>query len=221
MCGRYTLVKPETAADRFGFVDFHDTRITPRFNIAPSQLVLTVVGQDERTAGQVMRWGYQPAWMTAPKLPPPINAKAETLLEKPMWHGALARARCLIPADGYYEWRAIPGQKAKQPMYIRLKGGGLFAFAGLYAQDSDGTPTCAIITTTANALMAPIHHRMPVILDRTDEALWLDPAVRDPLALVPVLRPYPPEVMAAYPVGTLVNNVRNEGAALIEPLVLP
>jgi putative SOS response-associated peptidase YedK len=114
-----------------------------------------------------------------------------------------------------------PGQKAKRPVYIRLEGGGLFAFAGLYAQDPDGTPTCAIITTTANELMAPIHARMPVILDRDDDALWLDPTVRDSLVLVPALRPYPAEAMAAYPVGTLVNNVRNEGPILVEPLPEP
>jgi putative SOS response-associated peptidase YedK len=136
-----------------------------------------------------------------------------------MWRGALARARCLIPADGFYEWRAIPDQKARQPVYIRLQGGGLFAFAGLYTHDQDGTSTCAIVTTTANELMAPIHARMPVILDPEVEGLWVDPGTTDPLAALACLLPYPSERMEAYPVTSLVNTPRNEGAALIEPLV--
>jgi putative SOS response-associated peptidase YedK len=218
MCGRYTLVKPETAADRFGFVDFHETRIVPRFNIAPSQLVLTVMEQEARRVGQAMRWGFQPKWMSDPKIPPPINAKTETLMEKALWRGALARARCLIVADGFYEWRVVPGQKTRQPMYIRMKDGGMFAFAGLYAHDAHGALTCAIVTTEPNDLMAPIHARMPAILNPEHEELWLDPGITDPLAARACLHPYAAASMEAYPVSSLVNAPRHEGPALIERL---
>lgn len=218
MCGRYTLVKPESAADRFGFVDFHDTRIQPRFNIAPSQTVFTVVERQGKRELAPMRWGYQPAWLPPGRIPPPINARAETLVEKPLWRGALRRNRCLILADGYYEWQSVPGQKAKQPIYIRLKGGALFAFAGLHAEDADGAPTCAIVTTEANALLAPVHHRMPAILEPDDEALWLDAEVDEPVPLRGCLQPYADEAMEAYSVAELVNNVRHEGPALVEPL---
>lgn len=221
MCGRYTLVKPESAADRFGFVDFHDVRIQPRFNIAPSQTVLTVVERQGRRELAPMRWGFQPAWLPPGRLAPPINARAETLLEKPLWRGALRRSRCLVLADGYYEWQAVPGQRAKQAVYSRLRGWPLFAFAGLHAEDAGGAPTCAIVTTQANALLAPVHQRMPAILEPDAEALWLDEAVDEPGPLLGCLHPYADEAMEAYPVAELVNHVRNDGPELVQPLPSP
>ena len=220
MCGRYALTTPENLAEKFGFEPLVDTRIVPRFNIAPTQGVPVVIGQDARRFLVPMQWGFQPGWMKAdPKRPPPINARAESLLERPMFKGSVANRRCLIPADGFYEWMAVPGQKAKQPMYIRLKDGGLFGFAGLYTGHPDGDDTsCAIVTTAANDVLAPIHHRMPVILDHDAEGEWLDASNTDAVAALAALRPIPADRMVAYPVSRLVSSARNEGPELIEPL---
>ncbi len=208
----------EHAADRFGFVDFHDTRIEPRFNVAPTQSILTIVMENGRRVPRPMRWGFQPDWMRQRgAVPPPINAKAETLVEKGMWRTALQRGRCLIPADGFFEWRSVPGRNGKQPMYVRLHGGPLFAFAGLYTPSDERGPSCAIVTTSANELMASIHPRMPVILAREAEDQWLDPEVSDPVALLACLQAYPADAMEVVPVGPQVGNVRNEGPALLEP----
>jgi putative SOS response-associated peptidase YedK len=218
MCGRYTVRDPDSIAARFGIDDFHETKIPPRFNVAPAQLVPVVVREPTGRALRPMRWGFQPAWMKQPKGPPPINARAETLVERPLFRAALARGRCLIPADGFYEWAARPGQRSKQPMYLRLKDGGVFAFAGLYTAAPDGELTCAIITTGANELVRTIHERMPVILEPEQEALWLDPAVTDPAAALACLRPLPGERMEMYPVGPGVSSTRNDGPQLVLPL---
>ena len=165
-----------------------------------------------------MRWGFQPAWMAGKsKRPPPINARGETLLERPMFKGAVGKGRCLIPADGFYEWKVVPGQKTKQPMYIHLKSSELYAFAGLWTWGGDEVgPTCAIITTSPNEVVEPIHDRMPVILTRDAERLWLD-AEAPPLEAMSVLLPYPADLMEAYGVSTAVNSPRGQGAELIEP----
>ena len=137
----------------------------------------------------------------------------------PMFRDALQRTRCLIPADGFYEWQAVPGQKRKQPWYLRLRDGGLFAFAGLYTpprREAEIPATCAIITTTPNELAAPLHDRMPVILDPDAEAAWLDRQTVDSAALLPFLRPLPAARMEAYPVSSLVSSAQNDGPALIE-----
>jgi putative SOS response-associated peptidase YedK len=159
-----------------------------------------------------LRWGFRPAWLKSPKGPPPINARAETLLERPMFRGSVARGRCSLPADGFYEWASPPGQKTKQPMHMRLKGGGLFGFAGLHTQDADGEPTRVIITTAANELLASFHVRMPVILEPEYESLWLEPSVTEPEAVLPCLSAFPAERMGAYPVSPLVSSPRNEMA---------
>jgi len=221
MCGRYTLTNPEDVAARFGLGALTETRIEPRFNVAPSQGVPVIVAHpNEQPTLEVMRWGLQPAWLRdTGKRPPPINARSESLLERPMFRSAVAHGRCLIPADGFYEWKVVPGRKTKQPMYIRLKSGDLFAFAGLYARGrEDVGPTCVIVTTAANEVLAPIHERMPVILDRSCEAEWLDPELDDPKAALAALQVVPPELLEAYPVAGLVSAVRNDGPALIEPL---
>ena len=131
-------------------------------------------------------------------------------------HPAISR-RCLIPADGFYEWTSATGSRPSQPLHIRLKGGGLFAFAGIYAGRRDGLDTYAIVTTEPNELVAPIHNRMPVMLDPDDEALWLDGAVTDPAAVLGYLRPYLAQEMEAYPVGPLVSSAWNEGPELLQP----
>ena len=224
MCGRFTFIDVPSLAGRFGIVLLDGGQISPRFNIAPSQEVPAVVEDQDGRALRWMQWGFQPAWFKAqPGRPPPINARAETLLERPMFRGAVAGQRCIIPADGFFEWQAVAGQRRKQPMYIRLKDGGIFGFAGLYAERPDpqsGEPvaSCVIVTTSPNELMATIHHRMPVILDPADEALWLDSSVRDPAAVISCLRPYPSELMEAFAVSSLVSSARTDQPSLIEPL---
>jgi putative SOS response-associated peptidase YedK len=220
MCGRYTLTSPEDIAARFGLGALSETAIEPRFNVAPSQGVPVIVERESGPALTTMRWGFQPAWMkTEGQRPPPINARSESLLERPMFRGSVPRYRCLIPADGFYEWLAIPGQKTKQPMYIRLKGGDLFAFAGLYVKGRDDVgETCVIVTTAANDVLSPIHERMPVILEREAEAGWLDRDLEDANAALSYLRPVPPEQFEFFPVSTLVSSVRNTGPDLIEPV---
>jgi putative SOS response-associated peptidase YedK len=216
MCGRYSLGQPVNAADRFDFVDWHERRIEPKFNVAPTQLVLTVVAGPDGREAPLMRWGFQPGYLKDSRLAP-INAKAEALLDKPLFRGALARQRCLVVADGFFEWRSLP-EGGKQPMYMRLKDGGLFAFAGLYSTGKDGTPpSCAIVTTTPNDLLAPIHARMPVVLAPEDEAMWLDPTLTDPHAVLPCLRPYPSELMTAFPVSRRVNAADQDAPELILP----
>ena len=135
MCGRYTLTSPDDIAARFGLGALSETGtdIQPRFNVSPSQEVPVIRSRDGQTGLELMRWGFQPAWMKGKgNRPPPINARGESLLERPMFKSAVGKGRCLIPADGFYEWKVVPGQKAKQPMHLRLKGGELFAFAALW-----------------------------------------------------------------------------------------
>jgi putative SOS response-associated peptidase YedK len=135
-----------------------------------------------------------------------------------MFRGAVAHGRCLIPADGFYEWMAVPGRKSKQPMYIHLKGSPIFAFAGLYVQGRDDVgETCVIVTTAANDVISSIHERMPVILDRSVERRWLDRDLEDGPAALSYLQPVPPDQFEVYPVSSLVSSARNEGPELIQP----
>jgi putative SOS response-associated peptidase YedK len=219
MCGRFNLTDPAAVQARFGFVDWHERRIEPRFNIAPSQGILTIV-QDPGGApfAQDAKWGLAPRWLQPGSSKPPINARAETVASSGLFRGPLARTRCLIPATGYFEWRAEPGGAGKTPMHIQLKSGEPFAFAGLWAPGKDGQPTAAIITTEANELMRSIHTRMPVLLRREDELLWLDPEVTDVQLVVPLLQPYAAELLSAWPVSRLVNSVANDSPELIVPV---
>lgn len=218
MCGRYTLTSPEEIAARFGLGALAETRIAPRFNISPSQAVLTIVSKGGGPHLEPMVWGFQPAWMAGKsKRPPPINARGETLLVRSMFKGAARHGRCLIPADGFYEWKGVPGQKAKQPMLIRLRGGDLFAFAGLWTSGADEIPTCAIITTAPNELVATIHDRMPVILTEGNERLWMDPET-PPVEALSVLRPYPGDLMEAYAVSTAINRPGGDRPEMVTPV---
>jgi putative SOS response-associated peptidase YedK len=222
MCGRYTLTSPVVIAGRFGLGALSETGsdIRPRFNVSPSQAVPTIRTHDGNTALKLMRWGFQPGWMKGKSnRPPPINARGETLLERPMFKGAVGKGRCLIPADGFYEWKVILGQKAKQPMHIRLKGGELLAFAGIRTWGGDDVgPTCAIITTAPNELVATIHDRMPVILTDHGGRLWMDPKA-PPEDARSVLISYPAELMQAWPVSTLVNRAGADKPEMVTPLV--
>jgi putative SOS response-associated peptidase YedK len=224
MCGRFTITLIEDIIGRFGIVLDDGTEIGPRFNIAPSQQIPVVV---ETTNGRQLRfmdWGFEPGWFArGPNRPPPINARAETLLERPMFRDAVFTGRCLVPADGYFEWKSVAGARRKQPMYIRLTDGGLFGFAGLYTVrrgDSGPIASCAIVTTPPNERMSAIHHRMPAILAQEDEQVWLSPRERDPARLLDCLRPYPSESMEAYPVSRLVSYTENDEPAVVQPLLV-
>ncbi len=212
MCGRFNLTRPKDIVARFGFMDWSDKRIEPRFNIAPSQEILTIVQLPlEAPVLQTAVWGLKPEWLNkGSKRPPPINVRAESL-NGPLY--AEAR-RCLIPATGFYEWRG------RQPMHIQLSDGEPFAFAGLWLPPaSEGAvPTAAIVTTRPNELMSTIHNRMPAILRPQDELVWLDPSTTTSEAKELAERLVDSEVMEAYPVKPLVNSWENEGPELIEPV---
>jgi putative SOS response-associated peptidase YedK len=222
MCGRFTLTaEPGVVARRFGAPPAQGGGTSPRYNVAPTQTVVTVTDDGTRHLEQ-MRWGLVPSWAKDPSIGSKlINARAETLAEKPAFRHALKRRRCLIPADGFYEWAATGGGR-KQPVRVTLTTGEPFAFAGLWAEwtPPEGAPlrTCTIVTCEPNELMARYHHRMPVILSPEAEARWLDPRVEDPAVLLPLLVPYPADVMTAYPVSPLVNSPANEGPQLALPL---
>lgn len=223
MCGRFALTGTDSVAiaEVFGLHDVPD--LPPCYNIEPTQPVATVVRDAEGGANQLamMRWGLIPSWAKDPTIGSRlINARGETVHEKPSFRSALRRRRCLILADGFYEWQARP-DGPKQPMFITLKDGGLFAFAGLWERWTEpesgaALTTCTIITTAPNELMAALHNRMPVILPRADYDAWLDPARSDPAQIMSLLRPYPAEDMVYYPVSRLVNDVRHDSPRLIE-----
>jgi putative SOS response-associated peptidase YedK len=222
MCGRFTLtVNPSESQDGFEGFTF-PAQFAPRFNIAPTQPVLAIPNDGGRAAGFFV-WGLIPSWAKDPSIGNRlINARGETLAEKPAFRGGYKYKRCLIPANGFYEWKAQPGSKAKTPHFIHLKTGEPFAFAGLWDEwhspDGSAIRSCTIVTTMPNALMAPIHNRMPVILDPRDYAEWLDKAVRTPESLNHLLRAFPAELMEAHPVSTLVNSPANDRAECILPV---
>ena len=231
MCGRFTLSNPDPAllATTFNLDTTSDSpksipadRLSARFNVAPMQAVAAVVrdtaGHNHLTA---MRWGLIPSWSkdasSAAKL---INARAETAPDKPSFRAAFSKRRCLIVADGFYEWQKHD-DGTKTPMYITLADHKPFGFAGLWEPWTDPASgdtliTCTILTTSPNALMVPIHDRMPVILPPEVYAEWLDPAQTDKAKAARLLVPFPAKRMAAYPVSRQVNNIRSDNPSLIE-----
>ncbi len=222
MCGRFTLtVDPAQFQEAFPGVDIGPGP-APRYNIAPTQPV-AVIANNASDKLDYFVWGLIPSWAKDPEIGNRmINARADTLAQKPSFRNAYRRRRCLIPASGFYEWRAEPGSKSKTPMYITLASGKPFAFAGLWEfwQSPDGSQvlSCAIITTEPNELMAGIHNRMPVILPPETYPLWLDPNDRRPDELNGLLQPYPAAEMVAYPVSRQVNSPSIDAPELILPL---
>jgi putative SOS response-associated peptidase YedK len=223
MCGRFTQHHDaDTIMNRFG-VQAQLFDIEPRYNIAPSQPVPVIVteGTTKERILDGFQWGLVPFWAKDPSIGNKmINARAETVAEKPAFRAALTRRRCLLPVDGFYEWNKAGG--TRQPLHFRRKDGELFGFAGLWEewQSPDGSPlrTCTIITTEANGVVAPYHDRMPVIL--TDEegiALWLDESVRAAKDVLPLLVPYPDAEMEVYAVSRRVNSPAMDIPELIEP----
>lgn len=222
MCGRYTLkVDKKQLAETFTDFEF-PAEMPQRYNIAPTQPVAVVANNGENKVDFFV-WGLIPSWAKDPAIGSRmINARSETLAEKPSFKAAYKRRRCLVLADGFYEWKKEPGSKTKTPMYLQLESQQPFAFAGLWESwhNGDGSHilSCTIITTGPNQLVAPIHNRMPVILPPAAYADWLDPAERDPAGLQSLLQPYPAEAMTAHPVSRAVNNPRNDTPECITPL---
>jgi putative SOS response-associated peptidase YedK len=222
MCGRYTLTVPgEQVAEMFDLAE--TPQLEPRYNIAPTQQVPAI--RVERPGGErrlsFFHWGLIPHWSKDPSIGNRmINARSETAAEKPSFRTPFKRRRCLVVADGFYEWKKR-GSGPKQPYYVHLAGGDPFAFAGLWEHwrgDGEEIESCTLLTTRPNELMKPLHDRMPVILPSAAYDLWLDPSVDDREQLEELLQPYDPEPMEAYPVSTYVNRPGNQGARCIEPL---
>ena len=223
MCGRFTLIS--SVADlqlRFGF-EAEPVEVRPRYNIAPTQQVLAVVNDGTRR-GAMMRWGLVPSWAKDVKIGNRmINAVSETAATKPTFRSAFRRRRCLVLADGFFEW--MREGKERFPMYFTPKSGEPMAFAGLWenwkSPEGDWISSCTILTTSANSLIEPVHNRMPVVLSSETEALWLDPLTETPENLEPLLLPAPPELLTVREVSPVVNNVRNDSPDCIVPVAPP
>lgn len=222
MCGRFTLTDPDAdLAVQFNLPEIPDMQ--PRYNIAPTQPVAAVRSGPQGTGRQMvlLHWGLIPHWAKDRSMGARmINARSETAAEKPAFRAAFRRRRCLVVADGFYEWQKQNG--AKQPFYIRLRDSRPFAFAGLWEhwEGADGSviESCTLLTTQPNDLLRVLHNRMPVILQPKDYELWLDPETQQPDLLQPLLHPYPPAEMDAYPVSRWVNSPNNDDPKCIEPL---
>lgn len=226
MCGRYTLRRGQLARAVFEALrapSFEEFSEGPRFNIAPSQRlpIVRVNSKGERVI-DAAEWGLVPHWAKATPKVRPINARAETVPTSGMFREALERRRCMVPADGFYEWKAR-GKGPKQPYFFHMKDDGLFAFGGLYerwrgpADGEEPLETFTIITTPPNPVVSPVHDRMPLIVHRQDYARWLDPNA-GAKNVADLLRPYPPDEMEAFPVSPRVNAPKNDGPDCIESL---
>ena len=223
MCGRFTLFAPYyEIVERFTVGSaLPEREYTPSYNIAPSQKVVAIINDGSRNRLGLLRWGLIPHWAKDEKIGyKMINARAETVAEKPSYRQAFRKRRCILPADSFYEWKRKDGQKI--PIRIKLKNDGLFGIAGLWESwlSPDGTliHTCTAITTEPNELMKSIHDRMPVILKREEEAAWLDPHNDDIDFLGNMLKPFDEEQMEAYKVSSAVNSPKNNGESLIVPV---
>lgn len=220
MCGRYKLVTDAHVLIECFAVEsmrFDISKLKPHYNIAPSQDVPII---RETGAGRELvlaRWGLVPSWSKEPRTKySTINARLETVADKPTYRNAFRRRRCLVPADGFYEWRQ---SETKMPFHIRMPDAGVFAFAGLWErweQGEIGFDSCTVIVTKANELMRPIHHRMPIIVDPKDYDRWLDPRVRDDTQLMECLKSAPSERLTAFPISNYVNSPRHDDARCIE-----
>jgi putative SOS response-associated peptidase YedK len=226
VCGRYTLATPTPADVRARFPVGESIEIRRRYNVAPGDDVLAVtVDRDGSPRGELLRWGLVPSWAEQPEIGlKMINARAETAATRPAFRRAYERYRCLIVADGFYEWQPVPSALAhrprKQPFHITSAGQPMFAFAGLWsiwhAPDGGTLRSCSILTTAANAAVSPLHNRMPVILSGDAESVWLDPGT--PVAALPeLLVPLAPEQTSLRPVSTAVNDARYDGPECLEP----
>ena len=220
MCGRFTLTSPpQRLRERFALAAAPET-LAPRYNIAPSQEVLVIPNRTERLL-RPARWGLVPHWAKDASIGHRlINARAETLAQRPAFRAALERQRCVVPADGFYEWRRRG--RARQPFHLRGRDGATLALAGLWdvwqAPDGGRLASCTIVTVPANEVVAAIHDRMPAILSPAGVDAWLDPAVANAAALMPWLAPCPDDGLDAYPVSTWVNTPDHDDPTCVAPL---
>lgn len=221
MCGRFTsLFSPEVLKSTFDIQTPPD--ISPRYNIAPTQQVWIIRGS--ATGGRHLssaRWGLVPHWAKDLSIGNRmINARCETVHEKPAFRQSIHTRRCIVPASGFFEWTTTP--TGKTPHYVTMRDGTPLAFAGIWeswkTSEGENIETCAILTTTANCLMAPIHDRMPVILHQTEFGVWLERSVNDPLELQRFYQPYPAELLQEWEVSTVVNNPAHETPETIAPI---
>lgn len=220
MCGRFTLTETIQKLQMAFEFEYSGGEIVPRYNIAPSQNILTVIGNGEQRIGKQMKWGLVPSWAKDEKIGfKMINARAESIDSKPSFKTPFKRKRCLILADGFYEWRKT--EEGKQPYRFIMKDEEPFALAGVWdTWNKGGNPlmSCTIITTDPNEVTEEVHDRMPVILKKSDFEDWLNPNFNDTDYLKSLLVPYPAEKMDKYPVSSKVNSPKNELAELISPL---
>lgn len=222
MCGRFTLtVDPADLQEAFPGLCIPEASLYPRYNIAPSQPIAIILNKGGYSL-EFCIWGLIPSWAKDPSIGSRmINARSETIAEKPAFRAPFRRHRCLIPADGFYEWQSTPNSKIKTPFFISLKSRQPFSLAGIWdtwsSPDGSNIHTCCIITTHPNEIVAPIHNRMPVILPQTAQEQWLDPAQTSAEVLLPLLRPYEASEMQAYPVSRLVNDPKNDAPECIIP----
>ncbi|MFB3161712.1 SOS response-associated peptidase [Neobacillus sp. 179-J 1A1 HS] len=224
MCGRFTLTATvDQLIDRFDIEFFlQEEEYNPSFNVAPSQSVLAVINDGARNKMGFLRWGLIPPWAKDMSIGyKMINARAETLTDKPSFRNAYKKKRCLIVADSFYEWKRLDS-KTKIPMRIKLKSNELFSMAGLWenwkSPEGKSIYSCSVITTSPNELVQDIHDRMPVILNPEDEKYWLDPSITDTTKLNPLLKPLDHTLMEAYEVSALVNSPKNNSIELIQKI---
>ena len=224
MCGRFTLTDPDARlVEQFHLPKMPD--LAPRYNIAPTQPVASVRARADGGGREMvlLRWGLIPFWAKDPGIGARmINARSETVAEKPAFRAAFRQRRCLVVADGFYEWQKVNGQK--QPYFFHMRDGQAFAFAGLWeqwsGQDGSSIESCTLLTTEPNDLVRPVHNRMPVIVQSLDYELWLDRDIQDVARLDHILKPLPSQMLDAYPVSRHVNSPDNDDARCIEPLPL-
>lgn len=222
MCGRFTLtIDPYHLQEAFPWAVIPND-LQPRYNIAPSQPVPVIPNTGDNKV-TMYKWGLIPSWSKDPAIGDRmINARSESLAEKPSFRNPYRRRRCLILADGFYEWKQNPGMKSKQPVFIHLKDNRPFAFAGLWelwnSPDGSEIRSCTIITTQPNSLLEPIHNRMPVILPPDAYKLWLTPEEQQPAQLYSLLVPYPADEMDAFPVSKMVNSPEYDAPDLVKPV---
>lgn len=220
MCGRYSLFADlSKLEERFGEATFEEEDYEARYNIAPSQHILTVINDGSKNRLGYLKWGLVPPWAKDAKIGfKMINARSETAHEKPSFRESFKKKRCLVLADSFFEWKRTDQDKV--PMLIRLKSGEPFAMAGLWetwkSQTGEPIHTCTILTTEPNELMSGIHDRMPVILNREDERSWLDPVIQDVSQLQRVLKPFDDNMLEAYEVSQMVNSPKNNSPEVIE-----
>jgi len=224
MCGRYRLSRRKQLVEAY-FDSTGEDDWAPRYNIAPTQPIPVIRQSPKEPVRELslLKWGLIPSWAKDPSgSASMINARAETAGTKPAFREALKFRRCLIPADGFYEW--VRTGKGKQPYCFQVNQGELFAFAGLWDRwknpSGDWIKTCSILTTVPNAIAATVHDRMPVILDHDSYDLWLDPGMRDAAAASHLLKPYDAGLMRSYPVSTRINHVANDDAECSAPVEL-